>query len=426
MSRINRNGRIGLRLLSAIQLSAALACGGEKPTGPIIDPPPPAPDSALVSISGSVRDDYTGDPIQGATITAGGRTATSAHDGSFSLDGVPTPLISGQPASPLVSIQSSGFRPWSQPVPVPGRAGFANVDLFRTNALVDNDGFLIYLPAPTTPIRGVFVNLFNHTGGDSRPVIRGDVAYYDGNTSLPNVSNFRRKMMAFARTHGFALMGTQLTFADTVRESHGRVLETLKSLGTLSGRPELATAPLVIHGFGLGGCVAYGISESYPERVTGFIAEKMGLCLGDGAKAAEVPGYLIHGVGPGTVPGSLEHITSAFQRNRLRGAIWAFGIDHDAGHVLLSNHDLLFNWLSDVVTRRLPEPVPAGAPVILRSFDEAAGWVGDHDSFLIGPWACYAGNKLTASWLPTERTARDWQTLTSRGTTSAVISCGGP
>jgi len=39
--------------------------------------------------TGNVRDLMAGSPVAGATITAGGRTATSAADGSFTLDGLP-------------------------------------------------------------------------------------------------------------------------------------------------------------------------------------------------------------------------------------------------------------------------------------------------------------------------------------------------
>jgi dienelactone hydrolase len=232
-------------------------------------------------------------------------------------------------------------------------------------------------------------------------------------------------MFEFARTHGLALMGTQLAFADTVPEFYARVLEAIRTVSNLSGRDELASAAIAIHGFALGGCVAYGMAATHPDRVMGFIAEKGGLCLHhDGAPANTVAGYLIYGALDPTV-GVESGIRSAFERNRARGAPWAFGIEWDGGHTLLRNHDLLFNWLSDVVTRRTPDVITPGAPVTLRLLDQATGWLGDLSTFVVAGWSCYTANKNTASWFPSERTAKDWQGMISRGTTTTIIRCGG-
>ena len=406
-----------------------LACGGGQ-TGTecpdMITPPPCGPPPVLtvrVSVSGSVRDDYTTNPIQGASVTANGKTAITGADGRFSLDSITTDLVAGQPAAPFVSIQANGFDTWAQPVPVPGRSGSVNADLFRTGSLVTIGDILVYLPPSNAVIRGVFFNMFNNTNGDSRPIIRFDSMYYDANASLANIMGFRRKMMGFARGHGLAIMGAQITFADTASQAWPRFIDALRTASTISGRPELAEAPIVMHGFGAGGCIAYGIATLYPERTIGFIAEKMaGRCMGDGATAISVPGYLIHGKQT-SAAGIEDHFRATFERNRLRGAIWAFGIEQDAGGQLLRNHDILFNWLNDVVAARLPATPIQGAPLSLLRLNENAGWLGDQTAHAIGPWPCFAANKNTASWLPTQRVATDWQGMMSLGSTKTIFSC---
>lgn len=400
------------------------ACGGAGSTEP---PPaceaaprpahcPPLPPPATVTVSGTVHDDFTGEPVAGATITIDGRTATTGPDGRFRLDSVET-------GGTVAHATATGFDLWSRSVTVQSPSTFVIIDLVRANTRIEAEGALFYLPPATTTIRAVFLNLFNNNS-DSRPLLRGELDYYQGNTALPEMAAFRRKMLAFARTYGVALMGAPISWADTVPESYRRLLEALTTASIQSGRTELEHAPLVMHGFGTGGCVAYGITLHHAERVVGFVAEKLGLCLSaDSAAARTVPGYLIHG-GLGSTPDVLQAITSAYERNRAKGALWALGVAHDEGHSVLRDHDLLFRWLGDALARRLPGTITPGVPVVLRAIEENTGWLGDGSSLAIGPWACYPGDRTAANWLPSERTARDWQRITSRGATTSVIACG--
>lgn len=400
------------------------ACGGGGSTEPLAAceslprpahcPPPPPPSTATVS--GTVHDDFTGDPVAGAVITIHGRTATTAQDGRFRLDSVAT-------GGTVAHATATGFDSWSGSLTVQSPLTFVIIELVRANTRIEAEGALFYLPPATTTIRAVLLNLFNNNS-DSRPLLRGELDYYQGNTALPEMSAFRRKLLAFARTNGVALMGAPISWADTVPESYRRLVEALRTAGSQSGRTELEHAPLLMHGFGTGGCVAYGITLHHAARVVGFVAEKLGLCLtADSAAARTVPGYLIHG-GVGSTPDVLQAITSAYERNRAKGAVWALGVAHDEGHSVLKDHDLLFSWLGDALARRLPGTVTPGAPVALRAIDESTGWLGDGSSLAIGPWACYPGDRTTAHWLPSERTARDWQRMTSRGTTTSIFVCG--
>ncbi len=154
----------------------------------------------------------------------------------------------------------------------------------------------------------------------------------------------------------------------------------------------------------------------------GFFSEKGTQCLhDDGATAVSVAGYLVFG-GNDETPGAEAAIKGAFERNRARGAPWAYAVEPGAGHTIVRNLDLLFNWLNDVTARRLPDISTPGAP--LRSLDERSGWLGEMNAYAIGSWTCYTANRLAASWFPSERTAKDWQGMISRGATTTVIPCG--
>jgi hypothetical protein len=49
------------------------------------------------------------------------------------------------------------------------------------------------------------------------------------------------------------------------------------------------------------------------------------------------------------------------------------------------------------------------------------GWLGNRSTGAIAGFACYSDNKLLASWLPSEQTARDWQAMV--GGAGLVTSC---
>ena len=77
----------------------------------------------------------------------------------------------------------------------------------------------------------------------------------------------------------------------------------------------------------------------------------------------------------------------------------------------------MFDWIDAVLTARLP--ATAGAP--LRAVAETSGWVGDRSNGAIATYACYGSARSSASWLPSQKTALNWQKMA--GGTVVVSAC---
>ena len=404
-----------MRARQLVLIAAGLiACGGgSEPTTPTpLPPPPPPPPSTTATLSGVIRiRDEVDVPVPGATITVGAVSVTSAPNGTFEARNVPT-------GATLVRVTAPGFEPAEQVLVIQQGENYLLKSLWRVNQMFETDGFLVYVPSGVTTVRGVFFPLL---GGslDTRPLIRDDLAPYQSFPLSGDVREYRLRIMQLARAHSLAIIATTTRPDATVN-----LLRALEVVSTMSGRPELANAPVMLHGHSASACPAYDFALRSPERVIGFVITKAAPCLAPDATAAiTVPAYLIFGETDPALPDAAARMTVLFEQHRALGAVWALAVERDAGHETVANRNLLFNWMEDVVTRRLPAAITPGTPVQLRLLDAESGWLGDRASQGIAEFACYTGNKLAASWLPSERTARDWQAMVSRSSTTTVTAC---
>jgi hypothetical protein len=210
-----------------------------------------------------------------------------------------------------------------------------------------------------------------------------------------------------------ALIGTT-TLADNP-VSYETLLRALSGFGTQSLHPELANIPIFFVGHSMGGCTAYGFSRVHGARVAGFFTMK-GACHNPGpaAAAAGVPGHFL--IGAVDEPYRRENISAVFEAGRAVGAPWAVSIDAFQ-HGPIVDFDLMFDWIDAVLAARLP-PTP-GAP--LRAVTVTDGWLGDRSSGAISTYACFSSTRSSASWLPSEETALDWQRMA--GGTVVVSGC---
>ena len=238
---------------------------------------------------------------------------------------------------------------------------------------------------------------------DSRGLVRGTS---DGACSIwcpqGERAEVRRRALELAGGK-VALVGTT-TLVDAAA-SYATLLGVLSDVGTQSAHPELATVPIFFVGHSMGGCTAYGFSRVHAARVAGFLTMK-GAChdSGPAAGAAGVPGHFL--IGALDAPYRRDNITAVFEAGRTAGAPWAVSTD-PYGHGPMLDYDLMFGWIDAILTARLP--LTPGAP--LRALVESSGWLGARSSGAISTHACYGGTRSSASWLPTQQTALQWQRM---------------
>lgn len=360
------------------------------------------------ALSGVVRSANNDALLPGVTVSIGSIQTTTGDDGRFTLNEVPI--------GPSVQIRATavGHDVYLQEIAVQAGANQHDIHLVPTE-IYERQNIVAYLPPDVSFYRGVLM-LLAGDGGDFRPLIRGELDIYP-----PEAADFRQRALALVETQGLAFLGANSL--GVTNDSYDELINAVADFAVQSGHSELAQAPLLLWGYSLGGCVAYSFSRQHSERVIGFITQKGGCHRPTSAGVARsIPGYLF--IGELDLQSRLENITEIFERNRRDNALWALAIEPGAGHDPVADFELMFNWMGTVLDQRLPATVVPGMSITLSPLDEASGWLGDRESLVIASDACFEGDKLLASWLPTEQTARDWQRLASGGTVTEVKTCG--
>jgi pimeloyl-ACP methyl ester carboxylesterase len=388
---------------AAMALATSLfvaACGANDPGGP----------TGAATVSGVVQA-ATGDVIQGASVSIGSRTATTGADGRFELQNLPVgsaSIVTGAP----------GFEERADSVSLVAGPNAHDVVLTQ-QTLLTHQNVRAYLPPGKAEYRAAIVFLpglrDSDTGNplDSRGIVGGP----SGPTCptwcrAADIAEVRRRALELAGGN-VALVGTT-TLLDQPA-AYQTLLQALTELGTQSGHPELANVPILFVGHSQGGCTAYGFSRTHGARVAGFVTMKGGChALGPAGAAATVPGYFL--IGRLDAPHRSENITGVFQTGRATGAPWALSTDA-FGHDPIADIDLMFDWIDTILTARLP--ATAGAP--LRGMTETAGWLGNRSTGAISTYACYNSIRSSASWLPSQETAVNWQEMA--GGSVVVSSC---
>jgi hypothetical protein len=186
------------------------------------------------------------------------------------------------------------------------------------------------------------------------------------------------------------------------------LLASLRRMAEESGFADVATAPVLLWGHSGGGGVASLLTGTRPERVLAFVRYHSGPIGGDLRVISKVPCLLVSGGQDATAPPAVAE--GLWKSGRAIGAPWTFAIHAEAVHGDLKDlapaNKLMINWATSVIHHRLPP----GAK-ILADVTESSGWLGDNRTGAIAPYASFAGEKTTASWLPDEPTARAWHDL---------------
>ena len=368
----------------------AAACGGSDPGGP----------TATATVSGVVSA-VSGALIEGASVSIGSATATTGVDGRFELENLPV-------GSATLVTSAPGFDPRSESVSLTAGPNahdvtldlqtiftYANLVAYLPRGIAEYRAAIVFLPGLRDPATGNDL--------DSRGLVRGTS---EGACSIWCAQDERAEV----RTRAIELAGGNVALVGTTTlvdnsASYTTLLQSLSAFGTQSLHPELANIPIFFVGHSMGGCTAYGFTRVHGARVAGFLTMK-GAChvTGPALAAADVPGYFL--IGAADAPYREENITAVFEAGRAAGAPWAVSID-PFDHRPMLDFDLMFDWIDAVLAARLP--ATAGAP--LRAMTETDGWLGDRSTGAISTYACYGSTRSSASWLPSQQTALDWQRM---------------
>ena len=379
-----------IRTLAPVLGILAAACGQNGPSGPV----PTATISGVVTAA-------SGAVVEGASVTIGSSTATTAADGRFELEDLPV-------GSATIVTSAPGFDPRSENVSL--TEGSNEYDVVLTpQALLTYQNAVAYLPQGIAEYRAAIVflpGLRDPATGlplDSRGLVRGTS---DGACSIwcsaQEKATVRSGALELAGGN-VALIGTTTLLDDA--GGYQTLLQALSEFGAQSGHPELANIPIFFVGHSMGGCTAYGFSRVHGARVAGFLTMKGGCHnAGPAQAAADVPGHFL--IGDLDAPHRRDNITAVFEAGRAAEAPWAISID-PFHHGPILDFDLMFDWIDAVLTARLP--LTPGGP--LRAITEPDGWLGDRSNGAVATWACYGSTRSTASWLPSQETALDWQRM---------------
>ena len=312
--------------------------------------------------------------------------------------GEPSPLPTG-PTAPTAPTGPTG--PPAPPTQVDGGQLFTsgNAVAYLPTGIPQSEAAIVFLPGLRDPSTGLPL--------DSRGIVTG-TSSGGCNIWCSPAERAQVRSRALQLAGGkVALIGT--TTLEDNPASYDTLLQTLANLATQSQHPELASIPIFFVGHSMGGCTAYGFSRVHGARVAGFFTMKGGChSPAPAAAAAGVPGHFL--IGAVDEQYRKENITAVFEAGRAAGAPWAISID-PFGHGPILDFDLLFDWMDAVLAARLP--TTPGAP--LRAVTVTDGWLGDRSNGAISTYGCFSSVRSSASWLPSEATALDWQRM-AKGT----------
>jgi MYXO-CTERM domain-containing protein len=251
-----------------------------------------------------------------------------------------------------------------------------------------DEQFRIWIDDDQEVVYGIYV-IWNESAGDTRVLAE------------------RELIQQWARTMGFAIIGTQLPdpgYADVL-------LQAMDEFATMSGHPEVANAPVLCEGLSLGGYSAMEFAGAHPERTIAFLSGASGRVDAPTQPGFEkVPGLFYLGSEDPDLDNAVER-TGEVMALRAGGAQVAYFIQWGAGHERGYADELGWKFLADAVHLRYPEGAsPVDGPVDLIDIPDDFGWLADQttwesDLTSVVPYADAPGDPLDMFWLPTRDAA---------------------
>jgi hypothetical protein len=241
-------------------------------------------------------------------------------------------------------------------------------------------GMLLWLPDPARPVRAA-------------------VLWGNGPGLSEKHSALREDLQAFGAANRLAVIGLEGFGIDMARGDGPALVASLKTLGEMSGHPELDSVPILFSGHSMGGQIAYEFNAWKPERIIAFTVSKGGNYATWQASDRARANPAVLSAGEKDTEGRVASIRRLFDGNRPRGAAWSLEVEEGVDHAFGRSLPLFLLHLQHALDQRLP----VGASRILP-VDQHRAWFADnttwHDGIArIFPAAGFKGDATHLSWL---------------------------
>ncbi len=206
------------------------------------------------------------------------------------------------------------------------------------------------------------------------------------------------------------------------------LFDRLRQFGERCGHPELQHAPLFLYGHSNGTGFSAVFPAYVPERVWGWVSMRPGITFQVYQPgAAQVPGLVIFGEDDPFLarPSKEENLAVVPALRKNHRALWNIAVEPKTGHGPgEKTWPLVFSFLRHSFTTRVPADADAkNGPVKLHTLQLESGHLGQnwdaakggYQTLPIAPFASFAGDKSTASWLINAAYAADWQQFQRAG-----------
>lgn len=204
----------------------------------------------------------------------------------------------------------------------------------------------------------------------------------------------------------------QVDFDAVKKEEFGLLATGLTDLAKKTGHPELEHLPLCFTGMSRGGGMSMQLAELMPDRT--IACAPVCLEVGPGSEATRrVPVMTVFGEKDGS---QMEKLLAKLPAERQLGARFGIAVQWNRKHEFALANNLSFVFFDDVISRRLPKQPVADKPTPIVDISLESGWLGDPGTWdkdgklpTIAAWKEYKGDRATACWFPTQRSAAVWQ-----------------
>jgi acetyl esterase/lipase len=286
----------------------------------------------------------------------------------------------------------------------------------RPGELVYPVNYTIWIPKGVKTLRGVIVHQHGCGEGSCKSGLTGA---YD------------LHWQALARKHDCALLAPSYEqpdkadcqmWCDPRNGSAATFQQCLADLGAKSGHPELPKIPWALWGHSGGGQWAGGMVLLKPERVAAAWLRSGVPVLQAKPEHPTIKAYTLPDAAL-TVPlmcnlGTKEGVTvkdgrfagvwpaneAFFKAVRAKGGLIGVAIDPLSSHECGNQRYLAIPWLDACLSARLPKVSGAA----LRAVPADQAWLAPITGALAVPAAKFAGDPLTAAWLPSAPIAKAW------------------